>query len=161
MVVFHVLNENGSLEEINDTYITLVPKSKSASSVKEFRPISLCNVIYKIVYKVMAMRLCLVIDSAVGKQQSTFLQGRQVLDNVIIAHEILHTLKQKRQGCHGSMVLKLDMSKVFDRVEWGFLRDLMLKMNFPTTFTNLIIKCLSIVSFLVLVNGEKFGPFLP
>lgn len=68
----YVLNGDGSIREVNETFITLVSKIKNAQYVKDFRLIALCNVVYKLVAKVLVMRLCLVLDSVTGDHQSAF-----------------------------------------------------------------------------------------
>lgn len=129
-VVIHVQNDGGSIWDINDIYIVLIPKKKNASTVKEFQLISLCNVIYKIISKVLAMRLFMVPDSVVGDHQGAFVRGRKIFDNIIISHEVFHSLKSKKMGDNRSMVLKLETSKAFDRVEWATIRISCLKWIF-------------------------------
>lgn len=160
-VVLHVLNFGGSIREVNETFITLVPKIKDARCVKDYRPIALCNVIYKLIAKVLATRLSSVLNSVIEDHQGAFLKGRQIYYNIIVAHEILDTLRKKRIGKYGSMVLKLDMSKAFDRIEWGFLRSLMLCVEFLELFIALLFNFICTISYSVKVNGINFGPFQP
>ena len=86
--------------------------------------------IYKVISKILANRLKNVLDLCISKNQAAFVPGRQILDNVILSHEFLHHLKNKRQGNAGFLALKLDMSKAYDRVEWRFLEAIMKKMGF-------------------------------
>ena len=90
-------------ESINTIFIALIPKIKDHKNVSDFRPISLCNRVYKLIAKVLVNRLKLILPYVVSDSQSTF--------------ETLHYLKRKTQGKLGFMALKLDMSKVYDRVE--------------------------------------------
>ncbi|KAA3467255.1 reverse transcriptase [Gossypium australe] len=126
-----------------------------------FRPISLCSVIYKIVAKSVANRLQWVIENCIDKVQSAFVPGRLIFDNVLLAYEILHTFRKKWTGHKGYMTVKLDMSKAYDRVEWDFIKKMMLKMGFAERWVNLIMKCITIVSYLVITNGGRGTNFQP
>ena len=102
---------------LNDTYICLIPKVNSPQKITEYRLISLCNVIYKIVAKVLANRLKGVLPKVINDAQSAFVPGRQITDNVIATFEVMHCINQRRKGKEGLMAIKLDMSKAYDRVE--------------------------------------------
>ena len=104
---------------LNDTYICLIPKVISPQILFEYCTISLCNVIYKIVSKVLANRLKGVLLEVLSDAQSAFVPGRQIIDNVLVAFEVMHCINQRRKGKEGLMAIKLDMTKAYDRVEWG------------------------------------------
>ncbi|KAA3467625.1 reverse transcriptase [Gossypium australe] len=156
-----ILNERKGVEDINNTDIVLIPKVSHPSNMVNFRPISLCSVIYKIVVKAVANRLQGVIGNCIDKVQSAFVPGRLISDNVLLAYEILHTFKKKRTGRKGFMTVKVDMSKAYDRVEWDFLKKIMLKMGFAESWVDLIMKCISTVSYSVITNGGRGSNFKP
>lgn len=105
---------NGYLPlDLNDTIIILIPKKDSSKFVTDMMPISLCNVLHKVVAKLLTNKL----KEVVGKAQSLFIKGRLITDNIIVATEINHYLKRKRQGKVGYVALKVDMSKAYDRME--------------------------------------------
>ena len=139
---------------LNDTYICLIPKVNSPQKITEYRLISLCNVIYKIVAKVLANRLKGVLPKVINDAQSAFVPGRQITDNVLAAFEVMHCINQRRKGKEGLMAIKLDMSKASDRVEWGFLEVMMRKMGFQDRWISLMMMCVNTVSYSVLINGE-------
>uniref|UniRef100_A0A5B7BN08 Reverse transcriptase domain-containing protein n=1 Tax=Davidia involucrata TaxID=16924 RepID=A0A5B7BN08_DAVIN len=161
-MILDFLNKGvGSLESINYTYIALIPKVNSPRKISEFRPISLCNVVYKIISKILANRLKTILPNIIAESQSAFVPGRLITDNILVAFELIHCLKNKRKGKMGQSALKLDMSKAYDRVEWSFLEAVMLRMGFHQKWVDLIMHCVSTVSFSVLINGDPRGCIKP
>ena len=96
----------------------------------DLRSISLCNVIYKIVAKVLANRLKVVLPNIISPTQGAFVAGRSIYDNILISNKILHYLHRKTQGRVGYAALKVDMEKAYDMMEWAFLEKIMYKMGF-------------------------------
>ena len=160
-MVLNVLNNNMSLIEINRTNITLVPKIKNPTNMTDFIPISLCNVVYKLISKVLANRLKIILPQIISENQSAFLTGRLITDNVLVAFELMHYLEHKKDGKKGVMAIKLDMSKAYDRIEWGFIRQVMEKMGFHEKWIELIMHCITSVSYSILVNGVAYGSITP
>ena len=111
-----ILNRGGSMDKMNETLIVLIPKKKTSERITDFRPISLCNVVYKIVAKSIANRFRQVLGGVISETQGAFVPGRQISDNIIVGFECLHRIKRRKRK-NGSMAVKLDMSKAYDRVE--------------------------------------------
>lgn len=106
--------------DFNNTNLVLIPKKDNACNMKDFRPIALCNVLYKILAKVLANRLKLILPGLITENQSAFLPGHSIIDNVLIALEVLHRMKIKLGRSDGEVALKLDISKAYDRLDWNF-----------------------------------------
>ena len=141
--------------------LPLFQKSKTPKKVSDFRPISLCNVVYKLISKVVVNRLKKILPNIVSDSQSAFLLGRLITDNVLVAFETLHYLKRKTQGKDGYMALKLDMSKAYDKVEWTFLEKVMRHLGFAESIVKLIMSCMSSVTYAILLNGQPVGNIKP
>ena len=160
-MVLNVLNNNLPISEINKTNIALIPKKNNPTKMTEFRPISLCNVIYKLISKILANRLKSFLPFIISENQSAFTSDRLIIDNVLVAFELMHFLNHKTAGKEGFMAAKLDISKAFDRVEWCFLKRVMEKLGFCSKWVNLIMHCISSVSYSVLINGAVYGSIKP
>ncbi|XP_050277977.1 uncharacterized protein LOC126719473 [Quercus robur] len=158
--VLTFLNSASLPEHLNHTFITLIPKKKNLEHASEFRPISLCNVLYKIFSKVLANRLKRILPKIITEHQSAFTKSRLIFDNILVAFESLHSM-QKHNGKEGFMAIKLDMSKAYDRVEWPYLEAVMRKMGFNNKWIKLLMLCVTTISYSILVNGEPKGLIHP
>ena len=105
------------LPALNHTHIVLIPKVKNPVKMSDFRPISLCNVIYKIITKMLTNRLKQILPQIIGLTQSAFVPRRLITDNVLVSYEALHTMHGRKKGKTWSLALKLDVSKAYDRME--------------------------------------------
>ncbi|KAI8550738.1 hypothetical protein RHMOL_Rhmol06G0131400 [Rhododendron molle] len=149
------------LRSVNRTQIVLIPKVQTPTKVSQFRPISLRTISYKIIAKVLANRLKPFLPSIVSENQSAFVGGRQIMDNVLIAHELTHYIKHKRSGSHGVAAFKLDMAKAYDRIEWSYLEMVMTQLGFHQKWIGWVMECVKTVSFSITVNGEAGDTFYP
>ena len=135
---------------MNSTHIVLILKKEKPQNMSYLRPISLCNVTYKIVAKILRNRLKPILLSLISKYQSAFIPGRLITDNMMLAFEICHYMKRQRNGKVGRMAGKVDMSKAYYRVEWQHLQDMMQKMGSNERWLDFIIMCLRSVTYKVL-----------
>jgi hypothetical protein len=158
--VLGFLNGGDMPEVINQTILVIIPKVATPQELSQFRPISLCNLIYKLCSKVLANRLRFILDDIVSEEQSAFAPGRLIIDNVLIAYECIHYLRNKK-GKSGACAIKLDMAKAYDRVEWRYLNEVMIALGFPDRWCNLVMKCVASVNFAVRVNGVLSPSFKP
>lgn len=119
------MNNNGNLGDLNHTLLALIPNVIDPNKVEEYRPISLCTVIYKTISKTVANRLKTYLFSLILQEQSAFMLGRHIVDNFLIMFETMHKIKSVKKGCSSWMALKLDMSKAYNSIEWSFLEAIM------------------------------------
>ncbi|XP_059284882.1 uncharacterized protein LOC132038189 [Lycium ferocissimum] len=119
-VVIHFFKNGKMLKEINSTTVTLVPKVANPNYVKDYKPIASCTTLYKLISKVLMVRIKTVVDKLVGQSQSAFIEGRNILDNVIIAYELINSYSQKHVSPRCTD--KVDIRKAYDSVEWALLR---------------------------------------
>ena len=87
--------------------------------------------------------------------------GRLITDDVLVAYESYHAIKKKKVGKYGTCAIKLDMHKSYDRVEWAFLERILAKMGFDVRWINLVMACVSSMTYQVRFNGQETDPFLP
>ena len=145
------------LNKINFTHIVLIPKKNEPLYMFDFRPISLENVVARIISKVIANRLKMILPNVISDAQSAFVLDRLITDNTTIAFELLHRMHNKRSGKKGQMAVKLDINKAYDRVEWSFLRQMMIKLGFDGRWVNLAMETVCTASYSILINGELKG----
>ena len=123
---------------------------------KDLRPISLMGGLYKILTKVLTNRIKRVMNKVISKTQNAFVEGRQILDVVLIANEIVDsTLRRKKYG----LVCKLDIEKAYDSIRCKFLYQIMGMMGFNSQWMSWIKWCISTATFSVLINGSPTGFF--
>ena len=147
-------------EYLNRTHITLIPKIQIPETLGNYRLISQCNTVYKIVTKIIVARLRTFLNKLISPLQIAFVQGRRGIDNTIIAQEVIHSISKKR-GKVGYMVLKIDLEKAYDKFEWSFIRDMLFRVNFPLDLIEVIMSCVSMVSTSIMVNGEVLDLIYP
>ena len=145
------------LKKMNHTHIVLIPKKKDPEYLADYRPISLSNVVSRIISKVIVNRLKLILPIVISDSQSAFVPNRLITDNTTVAYEILHRMRNRRRGKVGQMAVKLDISKAYDRVEWSFLQGIMQKLGFDPRWVKLAMEMVTTASYSVFINGEPKG----
>lgn len=147
------------LKEWNQTLLVMIPKIENPEQATHFRPISMCNTIYKCISKCMVNRIKSLLPYLIMDYQHAFILGRNIEDNVLLSHELLHVINTRRRADYG--VVKLDMSKAYDRARWNFILKVLHRYGFPTCLIHLISQCISTASFKALINVKTFNSFKP
>ncbi|XP_071708015.1 uncharacterized protein [Rutidosis leptorrhynchoides] len=145
------------LKEINCTIITLLPKVHTHSKVTDYRPISCCNVLYKCISKIIVSRIKSSLDDIININQSAFVPGRNITDNILLTQELMRNyhLNRGTPRC----AFKVDIQKAYDTVDWEFLNVILICFGFPSKMVDWIMKCVSSTSYLISINGELHGFF--
>ncbi|XP_043809037.1 uncharacterized protein LOC110606249 [Manihot esculenta] len=153
---------SGSLpSKLNETALVLIPKKGVPEQMSDLHPIALCNVVYKIMTKMIVNRLKSILPSIVSKSQSAFISGHNIQDNIILAFEAMHRFNMFHRKKKLSGALKMDISKAYDRLEWDFIRDMLIRMGFAQRWVALVFSCSSTVRYWILHNGREIGLILP
>lgn len=150
--------DNGKLlGEVNATLISLVPKMATPDKVSDFRPIACCNVLYKCISKIMTNRLKKVLGKLVDENQSAFISGRQITDNILLSQELLRGYNRKQKVKKVSF--KIDLQKAYDTVNWDFLMIILKKFGLHHKMVNWIMTCVTTTKFSISINGDRVGYF--
>lgn len=153
--------ESGVLpKSTNDVLLVLLAKVAKPERITQFRPVSLCNVLFKIITKMMVIRLKNVISKLIGPAQASFIPGRLSFDNIVVVQEAVHSMRRKK-GRKGWMLLKLDLEKAYDRIRWDFLAETLEAAGLSEGWIKRIMECVAGPEMSLLWNGEKTDSFTP
>lgn len=128
--------------KIKDALVVPIPKIGKPEKISQFRPISLCNVLFKTITKTMVNRLKKVMPKLIGPAQASFIPGRLSVDNIVVVQEAVHSMRRKK-GRKCWMLLKLDLEKAYARIRWGFLEDSLKSAGLPKIWTKWIMTCVT------------------
>jgi hypothetical protein len=148
-------------EGVSDTAIVLIPKVQCPETLKDYMPISLCNVIYKVVSKCLVNRLHPILDGIISESQSAFIPGRMITDNALIAFECIHAIQQDNTNWSNFCAYKLDLAKAYDHVEWKYLESVLVKLGFHRKWVQWVMECITTVRFSVHFNGVLLDTIQP
>lgn len=145
------------LKQINATTLTLIPKVDIPTSVKEFRPIACCNTLYKCITKILCARLSGILPSIISPNQSAFIKGRDIVENILVCQDLVKLYNRK--SCSPRVIMKIDLQKAYDTIEWSFLEEMLGALKFPRKFICLVMECVSTPKYSIALNGDVFGFF--
>ncbi|KAL0331543.1 UNVERIFIED_CONTAM: hypothetical protein Sangu_1699800 [Sesamum angustifolium] len=145
------------LRQLNHTILALMIKSENSPSVADYQPISCCNVIYKVITKIIADRFSPALEHLIYNNQATFVGGRNITNNIFLAQEMVRQYSRKRISPR--CTINADLRKAFDSVSWKFLFRILHGCGFPPPLISWIMECISTTSFLVALNGSLHGFF--
>ncbi|CAM8930538.1 unnamed protein product [Rhodiola kirilowii] len=142
---------------IGGTYLTLIPKAPNPASIADLRLISLCNVVHKLFSRVLNSRLSCILHKLVSAEQVGFVKGRSIIENIGLGHDLLFDFKRKTEG--SNIMIKLDMSKAYDRISWSFILAALRASGCCENFVDLVFRCISSSWFSIKWDGRRYGHF--
>ena len=147
------------LKALNASFIiALIPKKEKFMTLDGFRPIALCNVVYKIIFKVIANRLKPLLQPLISEEKTSYVEGRQILNNIIQAHEVVHSLKRNKQA---GMIIQLDLEKAYDKLSWSYMREILRAYGFNHNWIRWVMSLVTTTNFSILLNGTPSRTFTP
>lgn len=147
-----------TIEEVNMTDLMLIPKMNNPTYVSQFRLILLCNTVCKIYSKTIVNRLKIYIDDIISAFQTSFISGRNIQENIIVAQEMMHTMNHMK-GKTRAFVIKVDLNKAYDNLNWQFMEKILNEVGIPNQIKRAIINAISTVKMKVLWNGNDYNLF--
>ncbi|GKC45282.1 hypothetical protein Tco_1063004, partial [Tanacetum coccineum] len=145
------------LKELNHTIIALIPKVATPLRINDYRPISCCNVLFKCISKIISNRLKDSLSELVSLNQSAFVPGRRISDNILLTQELMHNYHLDRGPAR--CAFKVDIQKAYDTVDWNFLNDSLIGFGFHPRMIGWIMECVKTTSFSISINGCLHGYF--
>ncbi|XP_074282633.1 uncharacterized protein LOC141607172 [Silene latifolia] len=145
------------LQQLNHTFITLIPKVNIPQNVTQFRPISCCNILYKAISKILCTRLSTVLPKVINKSQGGFIKGRSIVENILICQDIVRLYNKK--AISPRSLIKIDLKKAYESIHWDFVEQMLNALQFPAKFVQLVMTCIKSTSYSLVLNGENFGYF--
>ncbi|XP_027118292.2 uncharacterized protein [Coffea arabica] len=142
---------------ITSTSIVLIPKVQNPQDFSQFRPISLCNFFNKLLSRILADRVADILPKIISPHQTGFVKGRNITENFLLAQEVISGMAKKNRG--GNVVMKLDMSKAYDRVAWSHIINVLRRYGFGERFIDMVWRLISNAWFSIIINGSSYGFF--
>ncbi|XP_059301970.1 uncharacterized protein LOC132053893 [Lycium ferocissimum] len=145
--ILEFMSSGKLLRQLNATLISLIPKVDHPISASKFRPISCCNVLYKCISKLLYTRLAEVLLALVSDTQAAFVKDRSIVHSVLMCHDLLRLYNRKMTSPR--CLMKIDLKKAYDIVNWDFVHEMLVKYGFTPKFVQLIMVCVTTTSFSV------------
>ena len=146
------------MKAFNASFIDLIPKQEKAMTSDGFKPIALCNVVYKIISKVIANRLKPLLPALISEEKTSYVEGREILNHIIQLHEVVHSLKSNKQA---GIIIQLDLAKSYNKISWSYIRVVLRAYGFNQNWISWVMALVTTSSFSILLNVSPSRLFTP